>query len=268
MRLKNNSGFTLIEILLFVIIAATLIGVATSSIGARSQQVQFTDGMRSLEAYMQRQFSNVQNGTIDGRIDCNGSSGSPSFGIGSDGNCVFLGVMFGFADPESATTDRDVITTQQIVGVRLETEDILACTDYTLYCVQPAIVPGISERFEIPWGIEIYRSGAVNLSGSGHRETRNLGFVRDPNSTKILPIVIVDDRDPDDVGHYDKDANTVLGGGGSRRSGIDDEVNAYYCFRDIRRDLHGSITVSSGLTATSVELGFRGADNFNPECEP
>ncbi|MDX1765794.1 MAG: prepilin-type N-terminal cleavage/methylation domain-containing protein [Candidatus Saccharimonadales bacterium] len=165
---KNQKGFTIIEVILFLAITGLVLVIGFAGIGGRSAAVQHTDSIRSLDAFLQSQLNEVFNGVN-------------RFGSGESETDVLLGKFILFPDDETV----DVVS---MTGTRLSEEDILDRKDETypdrwlVYDSSPRSVGATS--YKLDWGTKFHSAnvGANNLTANG------VAIMRSPNSTRIFPI--------------------------------------------------------------------------------
>ncbi len=97
----REKGFTIVEVMLFLAISAALLGIAVAYTSGSLKTTRFTDASRSLEAFIEEQYTEVQAGTavrgagsdIYGRCGAGGS-------VGASTGCIVLGRVLSFDDPE------------------------------------------------------------------------------------------------------------------------------------------------------------------------
>lgn len=180
---NGQSGFTIIETILFLAISSAMVVVAMVSIQGRTQQVQFDDSIRSLESFLETRLAQVDNGSVD-RPDAscqyNGVSLTTS---ASNGSCVFLGYMLRF-DPSGSDVPQTDIEVYQIYGARLSSAEISACDPgETFACVVPTAIPSTPvETFTVPWSVELVQAQTDS------NNIAYVGFLREPDSTFLRPI--------------------------------------------------------------------------------
>lgn len=267
MKQVGRDGFTIIETVLFLALSSFMLFIAVQAIGNRSQKVQFTDGMRALEIFLDRHYDNIRNGTIDNTVNCSRTGFYVDLtGPDVPGDCIFLGYYFEFGDftstPPQASSRRQV-TAHQMVGVRLENNELEGCIDggtYELKCVNPAPT-GITTEFDIPWGIEIF-GGEYNSSFN----VTSIAMLRKPDSSSIVPVYILNGADPTNLQNYSKNFLTSVIDGGVRQSVIE-RGEAHLCFASVDRRSVASINIGESFRQESFELAFEESDDFYPACD-
>jgi len=183
--LAVESGFTIIEVILFLAISSLMIITAMTAVSGRTRSVQYRDATISTEAFFDRRISQVLGGSITGdAIECRWT-GSVYVAGPNDGSCIFLGYVFRF-DPAV----RDQFEVIQMYGRRLGSSDpcFLANPGEPLKCVNPTPVPIGSvtpiETFEIPWQMEVKWMWV----GGDNTGDQYFGYLRNPIGQDLIPV--------------------------------------------------------------------------------
>lgn len=124
MTRHTNSGFTIIETMLFLAISAALFAAIMVGIGTNVERQRYRDTVNSLRSQLQEQYAqaaNINNGrSSDENCSFSGSSVtlSPTGGTAPRGtsNCVILGRFI-------RSTDGVTLTTGNVIGHRLPAAD-------------------------------------------------------------------------------------------------------------------------------------------------
>ena len=115
--MQRQSGFTVIEVTLFLGFTAMLFLIALFGTSAFVAETRFGDGIRRLESYMQAQYEEVVSGENPraATADCNAAgvvtSGGGSTSPGSNTNCLLLGKAL------ILTAGSETIDSYYVVGV-------------------------------------------------------------------------------------------------------------------------------------------------------
>lgn len=191
----GESGFTIIEVIFFLAISSFLIAIAVASIGSRTARVQFTDSIRSLESFLERRISYVENGSLVGdQATCTYAGGSYDLSQPSDGTCVFLGYMFEYGDVTQANPtnpSHQQIYVYQMFGRRLTSVDIASCPDQNelLSCAEPIRVPQTPvETYDIMWGTRLVDTDYYE----NPLEIKAHGVFRNPGGQNLVAIAVAD----------------------------------------------------------------------------
>lgn len=157
MSARTETGFTLVEAMLFLAITGLLtVGILVGSGVAISQQ-RYRDSVNSLKSFIQDQYSDVTNVTNarnnQWRCDANGNvieaSGADAQARGTS-NCVLLGRYITVNDNGTLLTSANVIG-YRTPGVEPATSDIVELqNNYTLQ-----VSPLDQEEQEVKWGSQI-----------------------------------------------------------------------------------------------------------------
>lgn len=182
-RRSEESGYTIIEVSLFLAVSGLLVLVAFIGTGATIQASRFTDSSRSLHAYVQKQYDNILNGvnTRTGEETCN--AGVVDTGTDEEPgttNCLLLGKLM------VMDTGSNVVNTYNIVGSEPATPDYNKSDEELIYDFQPSIVRNVGvDTYQIPWG--------ANISGSKRQVDSQavdaFAMIRSPRSTRVVTYV-------------------------------------------------------------------------------
>jgi len=255
-RVNWNSGFTIIETILFLAVSTSMLFVAMNLISGRSQQVQFTDSIRAIESYIDSKISQIKTGSIALPNETCRSNGGwspvPSYPNGaSDGSCVFLGYIFELNNLDGLDTSpvKTVIPNYQIFGTRINSSELLSCKGAShdvLYCATPNKVPAsYADNFTIPWSLNITKHIIVSSGADNNTSVSKFGYLRDPSGTGVIPVAMIDSASITDRINYDM---------ASLDSWVGGEFAVKLCFSDGSR--LASVNLGGVDTNLSVEAMF------------
>lgn len=102
------SGYTLIEVMIFIAATSFLLVIALTNIGGRQAQVQFSQGVRDLESKLNDIINDVSTGYFptNTTLTCDatapgrpiiGGSGAGNDGLGTDEDCLYAGKALQFS---------------------------------------------------------------------------------------------------------------------------------------------------------------------------
>ncbi len=202
-KLNNSHGFTILELLFFVVISASLVVIPFTILQGRNSDVQFSDAARTVQAFMQREYNNTLNGVNDGNKNCryNGKKFDFKGTQDNDGSCIFLGTVMEFGDLTTTSDGDEVrrkIRVYRIIGINKDhsdelREDYIDCKSSlpsglyesrkVMSCIQPTVMLDTSgneivTEYDIPWGAEMFREYNSN----------SMAFFRDPTKSRIIPV--------------------------------------------------------------------------------
>lgn len=179
----EKSGFTLLEVSLFLAITSLLALIAFAGLGPRLRNVRFTDAVRTLDSTTQKQLSDFQDGVSNRAVTtkCSSTNGVPSISelgssetSGTSEDCILNGKV--------ALFEKSSVSYFPVVSAR---ESSLSCSqgDYgSLFCFNPTIItfPSIKQTIQ-------YSNGAELKEGSNPAA---LLYLQDPNGTQanIIPL--------------------------------------------------------------------------------
>ena len=192
MRTESQTGFTVVEVILFLALAGLVFVIGFAGIGGRNQEVQFTDSIRSMDSFLQGNLNDVVSGSIRENV-------SSMF---TDGDTVYLGKYVAFCTDNSSHSrcsgaNGARVWVYDVVGNRLSDDlisDIVSGTGdcgqphsttdvdvRLLDCSQPRVV-GEPESENVDWGTHLLGAnrGVHNYSTPGY------GFLKSPNSQRVV----------------------------------------------------------------------------------
>lgn len=158
MGTKTQSGFTFIEVMLFLAVTGLLaMGVLVGS-GAAINQQRYRDSVNSLKSYIQQQYSEVTS-VINSRganwqCDSNGvitDTGGPAGEARGRSDCVMLGRFITINETGKIITSSSV-SAYRTAGTPTGTSDLLELGNYRL-----AISPIAQGTNEVNWGAQVVK---------------------------------------------------------------------------------------------------------------
>lgn len=256
MELKNQKGFTIIEVVLFLALSAMFLLIAFTGISGRTRDVQYTDSMRSLESFFISQRDSI-------------TKGVNTTGDGTSEDTIILGKIFQFTAgsdevevytvygrrPVSDTSETDI---RKIIHKSIEDRAVSG---------QPII--STPEIYNMKWGLSFDRGNNTGAT-SPIQTTRRFGFLVDPYTNELFTVLFLDSgpslSDPD---LYDppSDTNTYSNWYRPRLSGPPGNkeftgLSGHYCFEDPNGQT-GEIRIASGNFNLTTEAIL---DGSNLEC--
>ena len=169
----KNSGFTIIELTIFVAMSALLLLVGFSAVSGRTSEAQFTDSVRTVQSQLQRNLGSVGVGLNLRSDDLGCSAAGPSGeinidtgvgqeGIGQSRDCVANATLIGFMSdsPEGYTIEA--------VASAAERDDDLDSRDHILNSLNQQstkVVPGTNQENRLLWESQFIGSFFVDESG-------------------------------------------------------------------------------------------------------
>jgi hypothetical protein len=185
--MQRQSGFTVIEVTLFLGFTAMLFLIALFGTNSFVTETRFGDGMRRLESYMQAQYGEVVSGENprDATADCtpggNVTNGGGGTSPGSNTNCLLLGKVITMDAGSSTLNSYYVVGTEPAA---LPPASAAATTLIQQY--RPQIVTTVgATSFDVPWGIT-FTAGKRATSPSA---VNGVAFIRSPASSQVVTYV-------------------------------------------------------------------------------
>jgi type II secretory pathway pseudopilin PulG len=248
---KQQSGFTIIEVILFLAVTALLLSIALIGTGGSIQSSRYTDSVRTTESNIRKQFSDILNG-VNPRAnnlvcDSNGNVSEVSSGGTPAGktNCVLMGKLLQFTNGESQFVSRPV------VGVKpSSTIDTSQMSDFELihnYSPHVVLVASAGDTINIPWEAAVF--GAKRSDGPA---VNSLAILRSPGSSSILTYAFVWDGNSDITGATTSSANYLQ------------NKSVRLCLSSADNNTLASLTVGGGQGQAAISTSFEVEES---ECE-
>lgn len=183
----KTAGFTLIELMLFLALTGLFMLIAFAGISGRSGNVQFSDSMRSLGNFLQRQYNDTLNGVNSrGVLACSydGSGFSTTAGTSQPGqsNCTVIGRAVVFSD-DSATADVYLVVGRFLTQATNVSANYLDPSLSDLALIQRAdptvLRDTLNQTYELEWGSTFQSSGS---------NANTVVFLRSPRSSSVYPL--------------------------------------------------------------------------------
>ncbi len=288
-RNREQRGFTLIEVMLYLAIVGLVIMIGMNALGGRSAQVQFSDSMRDLHGYITSQYSEFVSGIRPYDTGCSYApvpATRPSVGplVTSDGTCILFGRVFIFeASSDGPGKNSDQVETYNLVARNI-TDDTFGddndiadtCNLNHLLCLNPHVIDDLSPQVkQILWGVEFIggnesNHGLFNNSGNPDHlpvnskidNVRGFGWLKEPVSNRIIPIVFgsapgtvfVASTLQADQSIYRSHAK-AKNEGATPRAALNAEFNSAFCFRG-PNDQVAMLVFGEGESQEVINLTF------------
>jgi hypothetical protein len=183
--LKVFGGYTILEVMIFLVISTALIASATVAVGGSSGHTQFNQGMRDVNSKIQDWIGNVINGFPGDNqqsYNCTAPGNSrPTINLGSGSttpDCIFIGKAIQFTDSSSAPTpdQPSKIYAYSVFGTRTFKDGGGNTTlSDNLYDSNPIAATGqfssgqdLTEVFTMTGGLKILSINSTSSLGSAH----------------------------------------------------------------------------------------------------
>lgn len=177
-RLTRAGGYTIVEVMLFLLITGVLLASATLVLNGRRQRTEFTQGVREIDAQIRTIVNETASGYYpnQGHIQCVSSNGTgphlsrgDSTGQGANKGCLFLGRMLQFTAGETYVVY--TVVGQQLGANDKEVTSLGQGTDQarqTLITPTPAQsnLPDATASYRLPWGIRVTRIATSQVGGT------------------------------------------------------------------------------------------------------
>jgi type II secretory pathway pseudopilin PulG len=158
MGIKKQTGFTIIETMLFLAITGALAAAILAGSGIAISQQRYRDSVNSLKSYVQQQYSEVTN-VVNGRdkswtCDTNGNVIEVNVSAGQargTSECVMLGR---FLTIDGTGTN---LTSANVVGYRAASTPAAASDIDELKTYKLTISPIEQDASEVSWGAQVVK---------------------------------------------------------------------------------------------------------------
>lgn len=191
---KTNSGFTIIETMLFLGVSGALAIAILVGVNSSINQQRYRDAVNSLRSFIQEQYSNVEN-TNNGRSGaeaCNqlaavrpGGAGVVSEPRGTS-ECVLLGKYIAFDTSGQKAVVSDVIAYEISANPRAnDIEDVSLNYKVQTYSIDP-------QTYDVAWGARVTKKG-------GSVAPYTIMIIRSPRSGALMTFTAQARVSPQDI---------------------------------------------------------------------
>ena len=248
--MKNRGGFTIVETIITLSVSSALFVTVMLLFSGRQARVEFSQGLRDVEAQIRDIANDVRNGyipSVSGGFNCSvvGDVSDIKAGPGSASSCIFAGKTI-FIDSLSGQ-----MITYSIAGKR-------DATSLTLAELKPTIISNesdvdTSEIYNIPAGIkQVSHDGVSVVNMNGYLigmffDIAGVGVA----SSKTTPVVLRAQKPSND--DYASRKTTIEG---PLISSIIPSGTLKLCFMSSGSDQYGVITIGRSINSitTKVEI--------------
>lgn len=229
--IKKQNGFTIIEVLLFLALSALFLIIAFVGVGSRSQQVQFTDSMRSLQSFLQKQQNDILNGVnagVEGSYCTDDASGkilllSDVSAVGGQSDCALLGRLVLFS-PNSSVVSVHTVLGRLLSSARPAGSYYLDPSLSDLQLIDKAVPHAMEPQLKHTYDIEWQSKFTFGFNNTKDVPIKGIGFIRSPGSTNILNFAVLDCL------NINNNIRLNFGSGGGCSLPIGSDVAARLCF--------------------------------------
>lgn len=153
--MRVRRGYTILEVMIFIAISATIFVGAIKAIGGRQEQVQFSQAVREFEAKIRDIANDVVTGyyPTNPTVTCEYSAGKSRIvkttdgSLGTNKTCIYIGKVIQF-HPDSAKNRIDIYT---MAGLRYEDQiEMTPSTSIAKADPVPVALPGSDPDFTDP----------------------------------------------------------------------------------------------------------------------
>lgn len=186
MSSDKNTGFTIIETMLFLAVSAALFAGVMLSVNAGIERQRYRDSVTSLKSFVQEQYSktvNVNNEARTTPMQCEISGSSLTISEGAAGesrgqsDCVILGRYI--TSEDGITLTAGSVVAKEIVSPADDLSDFRDITDN----YRKRLSTLNQETYQVSWGNKI-----VIQSSATTPKPFTMMFVRSPQSGSILAL--------------------------------------------------------------------------------
>jgi type II secretory pathway pseudopilin PulG len=292
MKSGQNDGYTIIEVLIFIAVSASLFVSAMVAIGGRQQQVQFTQAVRGFDSQLKDLMNDVSTGffpglgTVNCRMDPSASANvrpelntqnvDESIQQGTSDNCIFVGKALQFGPSIGDTTENSRILVHTLVGRRTNADqnDVTGIAEANPVAVSPLSesdpLPNFTNEIILDWGLRVNR---VVVPGGGGGTFGSIGLFNTFSSTQSSDPISesqVVDLGPittSEIGQTSYDAvallNTITDSApipGEVEVSLNPPEGVVLCLSDPDQNREAAITLSSSNRRLSSTITFDQVD--------
>lgn len=249
---KTESGFTIIEVMLFLTVSAMLLVGILVATGRAIADARFTDTLKGTESFMQRQYEEVVNG-VNTRTNTQGC-GSVVSEPGT-GSCLLLGKAITFQ--QNSNEVKTFIVTGNLNGVDVTGLD----TGSALAAITLSNSSTSQERYELPWGARFVQGKRTQAPTAAN----TVAYLRNPGSSQVETYVFSGTLN----GARDSISNleSVISNTSTRNAATNNAVS--FCVNSgdgVVSEYLGAIRLSAGQGAATVSSARLVASQWSMEC--
>lgn len=241
MQLKEQKGFTLVEVVLFLALSGFFLLVAFNGIRQQTAEVQFTDSMRSLQNFVMSERNKVLNGVNSSQESICDSS----FATGTNEECIVIGRVLKFG---RVTTDE--VEVDVLYGKRFTADEMSGISDLKLIEDSIPSPDASNSKFDISWGTVFLPDLSKDIKPPpSSDQIDSIGWLRSPASSRIIPVAFLRNTDTSDTsitGNFTQANNAIF---------LDDAVHNSLCFIGSNGQT-SALVFGDGTGTDSVEILF------------
>lgn len=253
MKNRGEQAFTIVEVMLFLALTGLFLLIAFIGVGSRSQQVQFTDSMRSLQSFMQKQQNDILNG-VNPRLDDPDCTVDPSGAIlwsssllvAGQSNCAMLGKMVVF-QLNSPQANVHTILGRALSSANPAGPNYLDPSQNDIELIDGAQPHALDVVLMQPYEMEWQSEFVEGFNNTTANPIKGIGFIRSPGSTNILNFAVLDCFNFSGDTRLDFDSGTCI-------LPLGTAVAARLCF-EASSGQKGTIKIG-GSQSDSIEITF------------
>lgn len=167
--LPSNGGYTIIEVMIFLVVTATLFISAMAVFNGRQARTEYTQAVRETDQRILTVINEVGSGNFpdQGNFSCTSSSSGTVIDVsgseeqGSNESCIFVGKLMHFGI-DGDERDYAVYT---LAGSRLDGSSGQIVTN--LAEASPTVVQSLTETFRVPYGGKVFKVVAPDCENNG-----------------------------------------------------------------------------------------------------
>lgn len=252
LKLSQEKGFTIIEVVLFLAISGLFFVIAFSTIGTRTRNTQFTLAMEQTQELISDVVTDLNSGVVnslDRNLECRETTSSLVISSGSSDiageDCVLLGKVIDFMSIGS-----EQVRIYDVLGSReaLKDDSILLSSS----SIKHLSLNETALTEELPGGLE-YRGVSRPKYAIG---LRMLGFffrVDNPSASNVIPVGFTSSGTAaiENPSNYDPASRTVGDNFSARLCFQSDDRQAEIVFGWHNRQLSGEIDYDTDCVSTA-----------------
>ncbi len=202
--IKKQSGYTIIEVILFLAISGSLMMLAFTFMSRSINNARFTDTAKSLEALIEQAYSSVQTNSVSKLLSKSGvtplcstthgtwpATNPTAETLGQSSTCTVMGILLDFGMPVDGSA---VIDQYAILGVNQGSNDSNPASALSAANPLPAAINAtMKDTYTVPYGLQIKSVKKLLMKNSTYGgiaagtpvPVRYIAFIREVNSGDI-----------------------------------------------------------------------------------
>jgi type II secretory pathway pseudopilin PulG len=167
MKMRQNQGFTIIEVVLFLAISGLMLMGILAALSANVNQQRYMDSVRSLQDFLQGQYNLVSNARNNAKDYICDSAGGVQPGAGATRgktDCTLIGRYIRLRDDDAGFVSEPIYAKVDVLSSSVQNASTEAAQITALGLTRANMsYTGDDETYTIPWQVRVTNPGYLRL---------------------------------------------------------------------------------------------------------